>query len=112
MATNKKPAKAVKKRSVDQLVGVIATKDQALSDKDDQIASLKLKLEDAQDVKASPSTLDGLEGAVNVLRDNGFTVFTEVKIEDCKEEDGQRARSFRRSGRYDVAIVGTRTQRF
>lgn len=53
-----------------------------------------------------------LEQAIQVLKDNGFVVLLDVKIEDCREEDGKSRRSFMRSGRYDVAIVGTRFSRF
>ena len=140
MAKKKTTATAVKKRSVEQLVGIIATKDQALSEQSIEIGKLKGYLEGVResesellevvvskkkviqdleqrlakaekaiekDKKAGNETLPGnsngdqLENAVNVLRGEGFTVYTDAKITDCREEDGARHRSFRHRGRYE-----------
>lgn len=106
MPKKTKAATAGKKRSVEQLVGVIATKDKALSVKDDQIAKLKEELKQAPKVKSQPNnSIRGLESAVDILRDHGFEVFTDAKITNCRREDGKGHRSFRSRGRYEVVIA-------
>lgn len=45
------------------------------------------------------------KAALNLLCKRGFKVYTEVKVEDVKELDGVRHRTFRNQGRYDLALM-------
>ena len=137
MAKPKTKSATEKKRSVEQLVGIIATKDQALSDQSLEVGGLKKCLSElrksesgllevvvqkkkviqylenklaealgkADTAGGNKTTVVSLEAAVNVLRDEGFEVFTDAKITNCRDESGKGRRSFRRRGRYEVVIA-------
>jgi hypothetical protein len=110
--------------SVAELSGVIRSKDEAPAVLQGQVDSQAVMLAEAEELLAqsaalvqeipelpicppiaSPGREMGLDEAIQVLKDNGFKILTEVKIEDCKDESGQRRRSFRNQGRYEVALV-------
>ncbi len=45
------------------------------------------------------------KAALQLLVQRGFEVFTEVRVEDVKELNGTRHRTFRNQGRYDLALM-------
>jgi hypothetical protein len=42
--------------------------------------------------------------ALEYLESVGWSIMTEVRIEDCKIKDGSRRRTFANSGRYDCVV--------
>ena len=110
--------------SVAELSSIVRSKDEALAVLQGQVEHLAILLAESEELLALGAALAqeipettllqpiaplaremDLDEAIQVLKDNGFKIFTEVKIEDCKDESGQRLRSFRNQGRYEVALV-------
>lgn len=99
--------------SVDELAWVVRSKDEALAVLQALVDQQAERIADLVEFAAAPvapaaqqaERIADLNEAILVLKSNGFEILTEVKVEAGTDESGQRLRTFRNPGRYEVALV-------